>query len=202
MAKKLVILLHGVGSSGSDFGNLVTWWQQSLPDVTFVTPDGTQRFDMGGAGFQWFSVNGVTEANRAERIVQARAAFDAHLQTIFSRYDVDPTQDKLILAGFSQGGIMALDVLVSDRLPLCGVIAFSARLSSPEPFNRVVGAEALIIHGKADPVIPWHEGESAAARLEALGVPVTTHFEEGVPHTISPQGLRLAQDFIQRKFLS
>lgn len=202
MAKKMVILLHGVGSSGNDFSNLVTYWQQSLPEVAFVAPNGTQRFDMGGAGFQWFSVNGVTEANRAERIVQARAEFDAHLQAIFSQHDFDPTRDKLILAGFSQGGIMALDMLVSDRLPLSGVIAFSARLSSPEPFNTAANADALIIHGKADPVIPWHEGESAAARLDALGVTVTSHFEEGVPHTISPQGLRLAQDFIQRKLLN
>ena len=198
MAKKMVILLHGVGSSGSDFSNLITYWQQHLPDVTFVAPNGTQRFDMGGAGFQWFSVNGVTEANRAERIVQARAAFDAHLQAVFSQHGFDPTRDKLILAGFSQGGIMALDVLVSDRLPLRGVIAFSARLSSPEPFVPAPQAEALIIHGKADPVIPWHEGESAAARLEALGVPVTSHFEDAIAHTLSQQGVNLAQTFITR----
>ena len=199
MAKKMVILLHGVGSSGNDFSNLVTYWQQSLPDVTFVAPNGTQRFDMGGAGFQWFSVNGVTEANRAERIAQARAAFDAHLQAIFSQHGVDPSRDSLILAGFSQGGIMALDMLVSDRLPLRGVIAFSARLSSPEPFSPAPESEALIIHGKADPVIPWHEGERAAARLDALGVAVTSHFEEGIPHTLSQQGVDLAQNFIARR---
>lgn len=199
MAKKMVILLHGVGSSGGDFSNLVTYWQQSLPDVTFVAPNGTQRFDMGGTGFQWFSVNGVTEANRAERIVQARAALDAHLQAIFIQHDFDSTRDKLILAGFSQGGIMALDMLISDRLPLCGAIAFSARLSSPEPFSPAQKAEALIIHGKADPVIPWHEGESAAARLEAVGVTVTSHFEDGIPHTLSQQGVDLAQKFIARR---
>lgn len=199
MAKKMVILLHGVGSSGNDFSNLVTYWQQSLPDVTFVAPNGTRRFDMGGAGFQWFSINGVTEANRAERIVQARAEFDAHLQAIFSQHDFDPFRDKLILAGFSQGGIMALDVLVSDRLPLRGVIAFSARLSSAEPFNLVPDAEALIIHGKADPVIPWQEGKSAAARLAAQGVPVTSHFEDGIVHTLSQQGVELAQTFIARR---
>lgn len=198
MAKKMVILLHGVGSSGSNFSNLVTYWQQRLPDVTFVAPNGTQHFDMGGAGFQWFSVNDVTEANRPERIVQARAAFDNHLQAIFSQHGFDPGRDRLILAGFSQGGIMALDVLVSDRLPLRGVIAFSARLSSPEPFNRVPDAEALIIHGKADPVIPWNEGKCAAERLDALGVPVTSHFEDGIAHTLSQQGVELAQTFIAR----
>lgn len=199
MTKKMVILLHGVGSSGSDFSNLVTYWQQRLPDVTVVAPNGTERFDMGGAGFQWFSVNGVTEANRAERIVQARTAFDAHLQTLFSQHDFDPIQDKLILAGFSQGGIMALDALATDRFALRGVIAFSARLSSPEPFNPVPDAEALIIHGKADPVIPWQEGKSAAERLDAQGVTVSSHFEDGIPHTLSQQGVELAQTFIARR---
>lgn len=199
MAKKMVILLHGVGSSGGDFSSLISEWQRSLPDVIFVAPNGPQRFDMGGPGFQWFSINGVTAANRAERIAQARAAFDAHLQAIFSQHDFVPGEDKLILAGFSQGGIMALDMLVSDRLPLRGVIAFSARLSSPEPFTAPQAAEALIIHGKADPVIPWQEGGSAAARLDALGVTVTSYFEDGIPHTLSRQGVALAQNFIARR---
>lgn len=199
MTKKLVVLLHGVGSSGDDFRHLIHFWQQSLPGVTIVAPNGTGRFDMGGPGFQWFSVNGVTESNRAGRIVQARSAFDAHLRAIFAEHAFDPASDKLILAGFSQGGIMALDALVSNRLPLAGVVAFSARLSSPEPFTPAQNVDALIIHGKADPVIPWHEGESAAARLTALGVNVESLFEAGIPHTLSQEGVQKAQQFIQQR---
>lgn len=199
MAKNLVILLHGVGSSGNDFSNLLTWWQQKLPDITFVAPDGTARFDMGGTGFQWFSVNGVTESNRAERIAGARDAFDTRLREIFTGHAFEPMQDKLILAGFSQGGIMALDALVTNRFPLAGVIAFSARLASPEPLTLAADSAALIIHGKADPVIPWREGESAAARLQAKGVTVTSLFEDGVPHTLSAQGVQQAETFIRQR---
>ena len=52
---------------------------------------------------------------------------------------------------------------------------------------------------EADPVIPWQEGKSAAERLDALGVPVTSHFEDGIPHTLSQQGVELAQTFIARR---
>lgn len=198
--KKLVIFLHGVGSSGADLEGLGLYFQQVMPEVIFASPNGTSPFDGGGEGYQWFSVLGVTEQSRPERVVEARAAFDATLGAIFRQHDVTPGKDQVILLGFSQGSIMALDALVTARFPLAGVAAFSGRLSSPRPYQPAADSAALLVHGIDDLVIPWTESEAAAAALTEEGVEVETLFEPGVVHTISAEGVAKALEFIIRRF--
>ena len=198
--KKLVVLLHGVGSSGADLEGLGHYFNASFPDVIFASPNGTEKFDGGGTGYQWFSVADVTEASRPGRIVDARAAFDAAIRQIFATHDIDPDQDRVIFLGFSQGSIMALDALVTARLPLAGVVAFSGRLSSPQPYAITSDTPVLLVHGQADPVIPWQESESAAAKLTEAGISVTTFFEPDLPHTISMAGIDKATAFISQCF--
>jgi len=57
-------------------------------------------------------------------------------------------------------------------------------------------SRVLLIHGKADQVIPWTESQSAEQRLKALGVDVQILLEENTSHTISSAGARTAASFI------
>lgn len=197
--KKLIVMLHGVGSSGADLEGLGLFFQQVMPEVLFASPNGSEPFDGGGEAYQWFSL-AVTEQNRPQRIVEARAAFDAQLRAIFEQHDVVPGKDQVILLGFSQGAIMALDALVTARFPLAGVVAFSGRLASPKPYQLAADASALLIHGMADQVIPWAESEAAAAALTEAGAEVETLFEPGVVHTISADGVSQAMGYIAERF--
>lgn len=199
MSKNLVVLLHGVGSRGSDLRGVAERWQQAMPQVSIALPDGPSAFDMG-PGFQWFSVSGVTEENRPARILTARQAFDTRLADVFRQQDINPDTDRVILAGFSQGAIMAMDALIRGVYPLAGVVAFSGRLASPLPLQPHEGSAALLIHGKADPVISWQESQKAAEALSAAGVQVELSIEEYVPHTINLAGIRTATRFIKQRF--
>lgn len=199
MTKQAVILLHGVGSSGANLKPLADFWAQSMPNTVFVAPNGPFSFDHG-QGYQWFSITGVTEANRADRIQAARESFDSTLQGIFAEHQLDPSQDKIILVGFSQGSIMSLDALVNERMPLAGVVAFSGRLSSPQPWNQGHGKPVLLIHGQKDPVISWTESQNAAKELDSLGFQVETHYEANNVHSISQEGAEVAKAFIVRCF--
>lgn len=195
MTKKIVILLHGVGSNGDDLLPLAKSWAEIMPDTLFVSPNAPMRFDQG-FGYQWFSVSGVTVENRPARVEAAREDFDAVINGILAENAIDPTKDKVVLVGFSQGSIMSLDALVSGRLSLAAVVAFSGRLASVEPFTPSLETKALLIHGKFDQVIPWSESESAEQRLKALKIDVKLSLEEGTPHTISPAGARTAARFL------
>lgn len=195
MNKTLIILLHGVGSRGEDLQGLGRFWRQNLPEVMVATPDGPDAFDMG-PGYQWFSVNGISEASRAERIASARGAFNRTLEEVMDKHHISPDEDRLILAGFSQGAIMSLDALVSGHLPLAAVISFSGRLASPQPWQPVYGTPALLVHGSNDPVISQSESVNAAHKLAALGVDVDTYFEPGVGHTITTNGAMKAAHFL------
>ena len=199
--KKLIILLHGVGSSGADLEGLGYFFQQVMPEIEFASPDGSAPFDGGGEGYQWFSLAGITETLRSERIVAARAGFDVIINNILKEHDIVAGRDKVILLGFSQGSIMALDALVTERFPLAGVVAFSGRLSSPKPYHPSKNTPVLLVHGMADSVIPWTESEAAAAALiEAGSYEVETLFEPDVVHTISGDGIARAMDFVTELF--
>lgn len=195
MTRKIVILLHGVGSNGDDLQPLAQSWAEIMPDTQFVSPNAPVRFDQG-FGYQWFSLSGVTVDNRPQRVAAARSDFDTVISGILAANSIDAAKDKIIFVGFSQGSIMALDALVSGRVPLAAVVAFSGRLASVDPFTPSLDTKVLLIHGKFDQVIPWSETQSAGQRIKALGLEVQLSLEEATPHTISPAGARTAARFI------
>lgn len=196
MSSSLVIFLHGVGSRGSDLAPLASVFAPHLPETAFVAPDAPFAFDGGGAGRQWFSIRGVTDANRQQRIIDARDEFDATLAGVIHEHGLSGQLDRVALVGFSQGSIMALDAFVSGRWPVGAIVAFSGRLASPEPLAPSRATRILLVHGEADTVIPARESVAAEQRLKAAGANVAVHLLPGVVHTISSGGADAAAAFL------
>ena len=198
MSKKVVVLLHGVGSNGANMAALAHEWQQQLNNVIWLAPNAPFTCDFGN-DYQWFSLQNVTDENRPARIKAARAPLDNLLANLFAEHDIDPAQDQVVLVGFSQGSMLSLDMLVSSRLPLAGVVAFSGRLASPTPYPAAQqSVPVLLVHGLSDNAIHYSESEKSAAALTALGHQVQTQFEPGLIHAISAQGVATAAEFIGR----
>jgi phospholipase/carboxylesterase len=197
--RRLVILLHGVGANGANLAPLGEVWKSVLPETTFVAPDAPAPFDHG-PGRQWFSVNGVTPANRPQRIVEARRGFDQTIAAILKRYELFDKLHKVALVGFSQGSIMALDAVASGRWPVAAVVAFSGRLASLEPWTPALATPVLLIHGDQDEVIPCAESVRAAKVLKTLGMKAECRILPGVDHTISTEGADIAQRFLAATF--
>lgn len=200
MSNSLIILLHGVGARGADLASLGLSWRATLPDTAVVAPDAPFPFDQGGAGRQWFSVNGVTEANRPSRITDARPAFDATIAALIAEHGLTVRPERVAFVGFSQGAIMALDALASGRWPAAAVVAFAGRLASPRPLAPAMATPVLLLHGAADRVIPADESAVAERQLRGLGVAVTREVLPGVGHAITPQGAAAAGAFLARQF--
>ncbi|HEY9211732.1 MAG TPA: dienelactone hydrolase family protein [Ancylobacter sp.] len=194
--KFLVIFLHGVGSRGTDLEVLGNLWRAKLSDASFAAPDAPFAFDQGGPGRQWFSVRGVTEASRPQRVLDAREAFDQTVAKLVEANGLSSHLERVALVGFSQGSIMALDAVASGRWPVAAVVAFAGRLASPEPLAPFIGTRVLLVHGGADPVIPALESVTAQTRLERAGVEVERHILPGLGHTISQDGASIARDYL------
>lgn len=194
-ANILVIMLHGVGSSGKDLAPLAKAWNGALPDAVFVSPNAPSPSSFG-SGFQWFSVAGVTEENRWRRIADARPSFDKTISAIIEENGFSDRLDRVAFVGFSQGTIMALDAVASGRWPVGAVVGFSGRLASPLPLQPATTTPILLVHGSADPVIPAAETTKAAATLQALGMKVDTVIQPRLPHTISAEGASRAGSFL------
>ncbi|WP_112310371.1 prolyl oligopeptidase family serine peptidase [Pseudogemmobacter bohemicus] len=192
MAISLVILLHGVGSMGSNMAPLASYLGRALPGMAFETPDATEPNDLSDYGHQWFSVRGVTAENRAARVEAVRPAFDALIRRLIAKHGLTDAPEKVAFLGFSQGTIMALDAVASGRWNPGAVAGFSGRLATGDPLMPAPDTRVLLVHGDADTAIPVSESASAFARLQAAGMDVSLTVFPGLGHSVSEAGLDLA----------
>jgi phospholipase/carboxylesterase len=193
-AKGLVVLLHGVGSNARDLMPLADIWSEVLPDTAFVSLDGTDPFDGGFGGRQWFSLRDVNEANREARIAAAYPALRRVLDAELAHWQI--TFEMLALVGFSQGSMMALHHVAASAEGAAGVVAYSGRLASAiVSANRTT--PLTLIHGEDDDVIPARELERAADALSQAGYPLDAYVLPGVGHTITADGVELGRTALQ-----
>lgn len=162
-APALVILLHGVGSRGADMAGLQPLLAAALPGAAFAAPDAPEPFSGGGTGRQWFSVAGISDESRPTRVARGRAGFDATLREIIDRHGLAADLDRVALVGFSQGAIMALDAVATERWPVAGVVAFSGRLAGPAPLDLTAGACAA--EGRQPPAQDRVTGQGAGDNM-------------------------------------
>ncbi|MBP2309575.1 alpha/beta fold hydrolase [Azospirillum melinis] len=197
VARRLVILLHGVGSSGADLMPLAQAWRGALPDTAFVAPNAPQPFDMGN-GHQWFSIAGVTEENRPARVAAALPALADLIEAERQRAGVSPAD--VALVGFSQGSIMALHLAMTAPERCGAVVAFAGRIAAPVPTPDGSGRRPpiLMVGGAADSIMPPAVVQAAATHFRSAGFAVEEHLLRGVPHTITAAGAQLGLDFLQR----
>jgi phospholipase/carboxylesterase len=193
MKLSLVILLHGVNADGADLAPLGDSWRAALPNTAFAAPDAPFS---SGYGYQWFSLDGATPENRPGRVAAARPPFDKVLADILRAHGLEDHPECVALVGFSQGSMMALDALASGRWRFGAIVAFSGRLATPPPLAPTLTTPVLLIHGDDDSVIRSEESRTAAAVLKEYGVDPQVHVLPGVDHCISPEGARLARDFL------
>ena len=178
----LVILMHGYGSNMSDLVPLVP--MISREGCLFAFPNAPIRLDfgLGMVGYAWsapleadFDADG-----RAENLLEAM------VEDVISRYGVE--EGRVVIGGFSQGGMMALrhGLRHPNRFP--GIAALSSRLPSPDlpdvPANPSYTQRIFIAHGTLDDVISVHEGRAAHDALSRAGYPAEYH-EYHMAHQIT-----------------
>jgi phospholipase/carboxylesterase len=193
-ARGLVVLLHGVGSNARDLMPLADIWSESLPGVAFTSLDGTDAFDGGFGGRQWFSLREVNEANREARVAAAYPALRSVLDAELAHWQL--SFDRLALVGFSQGSMMALHHVATSAEGAAGVLAYSGRLAS-----AIVARNATpltLIHGEDDEVIPVQALEHAADAFSEAGYTVDAYALPGIGHTINADGVALGREALER----
>lgn len=179
-AEASVILLHGLGADGWDFVPIVG--ELGLPEslaVRFIFPHAPLRPVTVNAGYvmrAWYDIKSFTPEGRADRegLAESMRRVEACLRQENAR-GVDAS--RIILAGFSQGGAVALEAGLRHSRRLAGVLALSTYLPFParlaterSPANSDV--PILMCHGRMDPVVPIAMGLEARDALQALGYPL------------------------------
>jgi len=182
-AEQLMILLHGVGSEGRVMSPLARVLRHAFPQAALWTPDGFDAFDMGPAGRQWFSVRGVDEANRVERVAAVLPRLADAVRAVQARTGVGPAATALV--GFSQGSILSLELAQLHDGLVGRVLAFAGRYAR---LPEVAPAQTTLhlFHGAEDAVIPVDLARAAMQRLGELQGDATIDIAAGVGHELAP----------------
>ena len=203
-----VLWLHGLGADGHDFAPIVPELvRRDWPALRFVFPHAPVRAVTinGGARMRaWYDIRDMNLANRAdsegvaESVVQVEALVAREAERGIAA-------DRLLLAGFSQGGAIALAAGIARAQPLAGLIALSTYLPMgvaqataalrPEATSQPV----FMAHGQFDPVVPYAGGDMSANALRALGFEVQWH-RYPMQHAVCAEEIRDLGDWMTARF--
>ncbi|HLS06002.1 MAG TPA: alpha/beta fold hydrolase [Wenzhouxiangella sp.] len=174
-----VVWLHGLGADGHDFEPIVPQLSAaSARAVRFIFPHAPVRPVTINGGLPmraWYDIFGVDiDRNQdAEGIAASVAAIDALLDEQLAA-GIEP--HRIILAGFSQGGAIALRCGLARAPALGGVVGLSTYLLGADSLDEWANGNELppvfMGHGTQDPIVPAALGESSARRLEEAGYAV------------------------------
>jgi phospholipase/carboxylesterase len=186
-----VIWLHGLGADGNDFVPIVPELRlPPAPGVRFIFPHAPVRSVTINNGFRmraWYDISAADLNNRAD-LVGVRQS-EAQVGALVAREKARGIASaKIALAGFSQGGAIALYAGLRYAERLAGVIALSTYLVAPDRLAAEASAAnrrlpIFMAHGTADPVVRPEWGEASRRVLEAAGYPVEWH-SYPMPHSV------------------
>jgi len=178
-----VLWLHGLGADGHDFAPIVPELvRPHWPAIRFVFPHAPVQpitINNGVPMRAWYDIVSMDFRSRADS-----AGVDASIVELELLIEREIARgipaERILLAGFSQGGAVILSALLRRTRPLAGLIALSTYLPDPAKAaaERVAGAISVPVfmaHGTQDPVIPVAIAEHTAQTLGALGLPVEWH---------------------------
>jgi phospholipase/carboxylesterase len=189
----LLVALHGRGDCAQDFARIAPWL---VPyGYRLLVPDG--YFAWGG-GRAWYDHSPPRESE----IAASRAMLLAFVTAAQERYRTPP--ERTALVGFSQGGLMALDVGLRFPARLAGLVSMSGYLFAPEAVPAALGAAGrpaeppiLLIHGLDDTIVAPQRSRRAHEALRAAGLQVE-HHEFPMDHTVTPESLAVVRAFLAR----
>ncbi|HEY7037800.1 MAG TPA: dienelactone hydrolase family protein [Methylomirabilota bacterium] len=186
-----VIWMHGLGADGHDFGPIVPeLGLPARPAIRFVFPHAPLRpvtINQGHVMRAWYDIRALAGVRREDEagVRQSAQQVEALMERECQR-GIEP--GRLVLAGFSQGGAMALHVGLRHSERLAGVLALSCYLplaatlaTEASPANRDV--PIFWAHGVHDPMIPLAMAEHGREQVAALGYPIEWH-QYPMPHSV------------------
>ncbi|MDO1529476.1 alpha/beta fold hydrolase [Fulvimonas sp. R45] len=201
-----IVWLHGLGADGHDFAPIVPELAApGWPPVRFVFPHAPVRPVTVNGGMPmraWYDIADF-DLHARQDAAGMRASIEATEALIARENDRGVPDERIVLAGFSQGGAIALAAGLRHPRRLAGIVALSTYLvlgDSLDTERSAANAATPVFqaHGTFDPVVAPPRGADARARLEALGYAVDWHAYP-MAHAVCPQEIGDLRHWLGRR---
>lgn len=202
-----VIWLHGLGADGHDFAPIVPELvREHWPAIRFVFPHAPVQAITVNNGVRmraWYDIVSMDFKSRADS-----AGVAASVQLLDGLIEAEIARgipvERILLAGFSQGGAVVLSSALRRRWPVAGLIALSTYLPDAEAAAASAASEGplppvFMAHGQKDPVIPQDVAVHSAKALKELGFPVEWHSYFMV-HQVCAEEIQALGDWLDTRF--
>jgi len=195
----LVLVMHGRGADANDLADVAPALDPP-GGARFVFPNAPKPFEAYPGmtfGYTWFD----GWPPRGQSLQESRALVLELLDELVARYPTPP--GKLIVSGFSQGGLMAIDAGYRTRQPLAGIVVMSGAIAEADApdFAAKKDVPVLIVHGTGDDMIPVLAARRARRLLEQHGIEPEYH-EFAMGHHVTPESLEVVRNFMAARLLS
>ena len=197
-----VIWLHGLGADGNDFAPIVP--ELNLPadmSIRFIFPHAPTMPVTINGGFimpAWYDILEMT-IDREVDIAGLMASADKINAFVDHEIKRGVASERIVIAGFSQGGAVAYQVALSYEKPLAGMLAMSSYFATADlikysEVNKTIPIR--IQHGEFDPVVPEHLGRKATAQLINNGYSAN-YQNYPMEHSVCPQQIRDISEWLK-----
>ena len=197
--KNAVILLHGYGGDGKDISMLSLNWKRHMPNTVFICPNGHEVCQINPSGFQWFDLTKDDPDYILKQSIKAENKIQKFINEIKQEFNL--TNNKICLAGFSQGCMLSLNVgLITEEKFSC-IVGFSGKIIDQNNLKGRVKnfSDVLLIHGDADQVVPSTNLLEAKDFLIRNGINVQTLLIKNCDHHIPMEASSTALNYILKK---
>ncbi|MFT3761432.1 MAG: dienelactone hydrolase family protein [Pseudoxanthomonas sp.] len=202
-----VLWLHGLGADGHDFAPIVPELvRREWPAIRFVFPHAPVRPVTINGGMRmraWYDITSLDFANRADAGGIAESVAQVEALVARERERGVPAE-RLLLAGFSQGGAIALSLGARREAPLAGLIALSTYLPGADALDGFATAASkrqpiFMAHGLGDPVIPLLYAKNSSEALQRAGYGIDWH-SYPMAHQVCAEEIRDLGDWMGARF--
>jgi phospholipase/carboxylesterase len=192
----LIVLLHGPGADGQSIVNQALNWAPTMPKAEFLAAESPFLRNGDASGKVWFDMADLSADRMGAGVRAAAPMLDAFLNEVLAERRLP--DKNLALVGFSQGAMLALHVGLRRPRQMGAIVAFSGAVYDTESLAGEIRSRppVLMIHGEADPIVPFATMTASKELLKANGVPAKSMRRPGVGHEMDDDGVIAAGDFL------
>ncbi|WDM85554.1 dienelactone hydrolase family protein [Ehrlichia sp. JZT12] len=196
-ADTLIVLLHGRGANGDSIMSVGHLMGRLLPNTRFVAPNAHIKYC--DTGYAWFMGRDFSEniifSDMEKTAVIVNDFIDLQLK------NAGLSDNRLVIAGFSQGAMLAVHIALLREKKCGAVISYSGAVICPNYLKHKINVkpDICVIHGTEDMVVPFSFFDSSVSFLVDNGIPVENHAIPGLDHSINSAGVEIGAKFISSK---